>query len=372
MPQPVVLSSRALNRALLARQHLLERAPMSPASLIEWLVGIQAQTPQSPYFALWSRLDPFDPRDASRLIERRAAVRLPLLRTTLHLVTAADALALRPVIQPVLTRGYESGSPFHKDLVGLDVDEIVSAGRDVLAAVPVTTAVLGARLAERWPDRPPASLAYAVRYLLPVVQIPPRGLWQRTGQPTWATVESWLGRSLEPATDAATDALVLRYLAAFGPATASDIRTWSWLTGVREVVERLRPRLTTFRDERGRELLDVPGAPLPDPETPAPPRFLPDYDNAILSHDDRSRIVSDELRRRWMSRRGPMPGTVLVDGFAAAVWWIERSGGRASLVIEPPAPLPSSVLPGVLAEAERVLAFVSGSGAGDVRIANDA
>ena len=371
MPSPSVLTTRALNRALLARQHLLERGAMPPAPMVEHLVGLQAQTPQSPYLALWSRLDPFEPVDVSRSIERREAVRLPLLRTTLHLVTAADALTLRPVIQPVLTRGYESGSPFHKDLVGLDVDEIVAAGRNILEADPVTTAILGARLGERWPDRPPASLAYAVRYLLPVVQVPPRGLWRRTGQPTWTTLESWLGRPLEPSTDAAAERLVMRYLAAFGPATMADIRTWSWLTGVRDVVARVRPDLRVFRDERGRELLDLPGAPLPDPDTPAPPRFLPDYDNLLLSHDDRSRVVSDEWRRRWMSRRGPVPGTVLVDGFAAAVWWIERNGGRTTLAIEPWSPLASAVLPAVLDEAERVRGFVAGSAPGGVRVVND-
>ena len=327
-----VLGRRALNRALLERQLLLGRAKLSASDAIEHLVGLQAQVPRDPYLALWARLDSFRAEELSRLIGDREAVRAPLLRTTLHLATARDCLTMRRVLQPVLERGF-GGSPFDRKLAGVDLAEVLSAGRALLEEKPRTTAALRAALAERWPDRDATSLAYAVRYLVPVVQIPPRGLWGVSGQGTWTTVEAWLGHEL--AAEAAPDWLVLRYLAAFGPAGAADIRTWSWLTGLREVVERLRPKLRIYRDERGRELFDLPDAPLPDPETPAPVRFLPEYDNIGLSHADRTRVIPEELRFLAFPGSGGIPGSVMVDGFLRATWRLTRDDGRARLMVTP-------------------------------------
>ena len=327
-----VLGRRALNRALLERQLLLGRAKLSASDAIEHLVGLQAQVPRDPYLALWARLDSFRAEELSRLIGDREAVRAPLLRTTLHLATARDCLTMRRVLQPVLERGF-GGSPFDRKLAGVDLAEVLSAGRALLEEKPRTTAALRAALAERWPDRDATSLAYAVRYLVPVVQIPPRGLWGVSGQGTWTTVEAWLGHEL--AAEAAPDRLVLRYLAAFGPAGAADIRTWSWLTGLREVVERLRPKLRIYRDERGRELLDLPDAPLPDPDTPAPVRFLPEYDNIGLSHADRTRVIPEELRFLAFPGSGGIPGSVMVDGFLRATWRLAGDGDHATLTVTP-------------------------------------
>jgi hypothetical protein len=327
-----MLSTRALNRALMERQHLLNRTNMSAAEAIEHLVGLQAQVPRDPYVALWARLGGFDADELSRLISNREAVRAPLLRTTLHLVTARDCLTMRPVVQSVLERGFHS-SPFARNLTGVDIEEVLRAGRQLLEEQPRTTAALRAELGKRWPDRDATSLAYAARYLVPIVQIPPRGLWGVSGQGTWTTVEAWLGREL--ASEAAPDRLVLRYLAAFGPATVADIRTWSWLTGLRDVVERLRPSLRTFRDERGRELFDLPDAPLPDPEAPAPVRFLPEYDNVGLSHADRTRVIREHLRFLAFPGSGGIPGSVMVDGFLRATWRLRRDGGHAVLAITP-------------------------------------
>jgi len=329
MPSVPVLTTRALNRALLARQHLLTRASMPAEAMIEHLVGMQAQVPANPYVALWSRLEGFEAGELEKLVIGRDAVRMSLLRTTLHLVTAPDALRMRPVLQSVLGRGYTSGSPFHKQLVGVDINALTAAGKSLLDNEALTTAQLGKRLAEQWPDRDPVSLAYAVRYLVPLVQIPPRGLWHRSGQPTWRTLASWLGREVEGS--ASPDDLVLRYLAAFGPATVQDVATWSWLTRVREVIDRLRPRLRIFHDELGRELFDVEGGLLPDPETPAPVRFLPEYDNIALSHANRGRIIDP----RTVGRITGYVGTFLVDGLIAGQWRVVARNEEHILLVDP-------------------------------------
>jgi hypothetical protein len=365
-----VLSRRALNRAILERQYLLRRVSLPAEAVIEHLVGMQAQVPTDPYVALWTRLEGFDPDELSGLIETRRAVRaVAMMRTTIHLMTADDWLGLRPVLQPVVERGFRTGSPFGRQLAGLDVDEVVAAGRALLEAKPRSGNELGRLLHERWPERDAASLSYAVRYLEPLVQITPRGMWGRSGQPILATAETWLGRSV--GTDTSPDAMILRYLAAFGPASVADIQAWSWLTRLAPIVERLRPKLRTFRDERGRELLDVPDAPLPDPETPAPPRFLPTYDNIGLSHKDRSRIfgdlgswtvVGDAFNRVFSG------GSLLVDGFVLGGWRLEREGDKTTLVVSPLRPLPSSERPAVLGEGARLLDFLAvGSGRSDIR-----
>ena len=301
MPDPV-LSRRALNRALLARQMLLERVDLPIERAVEHLVALQAQEPWDPYYQLWSRLQGFDPLELARLLEERRVVRATsMLRTTIHLMTADDWLALRPVLQVVSDRGFATGSPFGRQLAGMDIGEVLDAGREALAEQALTASQLRKILGARWPDRDASSLAYAVRYLLPLVQTTPRAVWGKRGQPVLATARLWLGRDVGTDTDP-TD-LILRYLRAFGPASVMDIQAWSWLTKLKPYVEALRPQLRTFRDENGKELFDVPDGPLPDPDTPAPPRFLPTYDNIVLGHKDRSRIIG-------------VPGEDFVDGKA--------------------------------------------------------
>ena len=369
-----VLGRRALNRALLERQMLLRRVALPTETAIERLVGMQAQNPFDPYTALWSRLEDFRADELSRLIEERRVVRATsMMRTTIHLMTADDWLALRPVLQVVSDRGFATGSPFGKQLQGIDVDDVVRVGRALLDEKPRTIAALRKLLHERWPDRDPGSLAYAVRYLVPLVQLPPRALWGRGGLPVLATPETWLGRSVGNAR--APDELVMRYLAAFGPASVMDIQAWCWLTRLGTVVERLRPGLRTFRDERGRELFDVPDGPLPDPETTAPARFLPMYDNLLLSHKDRGRVLGDQ--HDWSV--GPNQfddvfrgGSVLVDGFVRAGWHVEREkgqDGRATLIVVPVVALRRAEEVAVTDEAERLLAFLAAdAGDRDVRL----
>jgi hypothetical protein len=266
-----------------------------------------------------------------------------------------------PVVRPVFERTFLSargdvGVPtFTSRLAGVDMKALLSAGRKLVDDSPRTAAELRPLLKKRWPDGDADALAAAVHFLLPLVQVPPRGLWGASGQARHTSLEAWLGK--EPADDASPDTLIVRYLRAFGPATVADARIWSRLTGLREVFERLRPGLRTFRDEKGRELFDVPDGALPDPDTPAPPRFLPEYDNVFLAHDDRSRIVRDDVR--W-SQRTVMEGrfgTVLVDGSIGATWKIIRDRGRAMLQVEPVLPLGRRDMDAVAAEGERLIAF---------------
>jgi hypothetical protein len=364
-----VLTRRQLNRALLERQLLLRRASMPAERAIEHLVALQAQEPFDPYTALWSRLAGFEAAElAGLLLDRRAVRAFAMMRTTIHLLTADDWLALRPILQVVQVRGFTTGSPFGRNLVGLDLDEVVAAGRALLDEKPRTASELGKALHEQWPDRDAASLAHAVRYLLPLVQLPPRAIWGKSGRAVLATAEHWLGRSV--GTDTAQDEMILRYLAAYGPASVMDVQAWCWLTRLGPIVERLRPQLRTFRDENGRELFDVPDGPLPDPDTPAAPRFLPTYDNIVLSHKDRSRIIGDTAE--WAVEGGQfdtifLRGSVLVDGFVHSGWRVDRENGRATLVVMPARPFASGEREAVADEAARLLAFLAPEATPDVR-----
>ena len=320
---------------------------------------MQAQEPRDPYLGLWSRVEGFQPEELEALIEERDAVRTTLMRGTIHLFAARDALALRPALGSVPERLFWSGSPFGRRLGDVDVEEILSAARDLLAEEPHTRAALRTLLGKRWPDRDAEAMANAVGYLLPLIQIPPRGLWSRSGRATLASLESWLGRTLD--SEAPPDAAVLRYLAAFGPASVKDVATWSGLTGVREIVARLRGGLRTFRDENGVELFDLPDAPLFDPDTPAPVRFLPEYDNVFLSHADRARIVDPADRPRLGFGDGRFFRQVLVDGFLRAVWRFEEG----TVLVKPARRLYRRDASAVEAEGRRLAAFLGGA---EVRI----
>lgn len=358
MAEPI-LSQRTLNRTLLARQGLLERQARPAADVIEHLVGMQAQEPGDPYVALWSRITDFDPAALAGLLTDRSAVRMPLMRATLHLATTRDARIMRPAFHPVMERTLRSQRPFAAALAAVDRDVLLREARALVEERPRTRAEIREWAAGRWPGVDAASLAIVVTYLLPVLQVTPRGVWGQTGQATWTTLDAWVGSSSAAAEGEPVADLVRRYLAAFGPATAADIRAWCGLAGLRAVVDRLRPGLLSFRDGGGRELLDVPDGALGDPDSPAPVRFLPVYDNAMLAHADRSRIVREEDRKAAMSL-GPLNvGTLLVDGFAQGVWRAERDGSRVALDVRLNRPLSATDAAAVGAEGDRLLAFLA-------------
>jgi hypothetical protein len=350
-----LLTRRALNRALLARQLLLERAHVNALEALERLAGLQSQAPNPPYIGLWSRLRDFRPDDLANLILARKAVRLALMRSTIHLVASADALAWRPLLQPMAERMFESNHG--RVLVGVDRNELNSHGRRLVAEKPQTFEELGAGLALRWPGLPPVSLANSIRTSSALVQIPPRGIWGQSGAAVHATIESWLGQPLLSDPDIA--ALALRYLAAFGPASVRDLQTWSGLTRLQPVLDALRPDLVTFQDETGRELFDLPDAPRPALETPVPVRFLTEFDSTLLAYGDPSRIVSARDRKRVISVNGLVAGTFLVDGFVRGTWSIVRDKSTATLIVKQFATLDRAEQNALKIEGVALLAFAA-------------
>lgn len=357
MAPVTVLDARALNRALLARQLLLRRHDLPAIAAIEHLVGLQAQEPQEPYVGLWSRLSDFQPTELVELLESRRAVRTLLMRRTLHLVSAADCLTLRPVHHGMLVA--RAWSTLRRDLAGVEPEALATAGRPFFHELPRTVPEVGRAVAHRWPDVPVRVLGDALSTVVALVQVPPRGIWGQRAPARNTTVEAWLGRSLADADPTAVlETLVLRYLAAYGPAATADIRAWSGLSGLREVVGRLRPALRTFRDARGRELFDVPDGLLPDPDTPAPPRFLPAFDNAVLGYDDRGRII--DRAHRGLSVEGAR--FLLVDGRVAGTWTIVPDETALALSITPLAPISRRDADAVTAEGLALLSLYADDG----------
>ena len=325
------LTQQGLNRALLARQMLLVRARMPIEPAVRHLVGLQAQRPDPPHIGLWSRLTGIRHTDIDDLIDSRRLVRVAALRATVHLLTAQDALELRPVVQPVLDR--ELAAPAFKSLRWVNIDAVTARGRELCCAEPLTLTDLGERLALEFPRATPHALAIAVRNHVALIQVPPRGRWRNPAPTVHVPAEAWLGRDLGGDGDPAR--LIMRYLAAFGPATATDIATWSGLRGIKALLENMRDDLAWLTDDRGRTLVDVPDGILPDPETPAPVRLLPEYDNTLLSHADRTRIIEDGDRPFVLTRGGQVGGTVLLDGFVRAIWRTIPGDDSETLTVRP-------------------------------------
>ena len=350
-----VLTFCELNRATLARQMLLERNDVSPFEAVQRLVALQAQVTSPPYVGLWTRLNDFRREDLTRLMLERRVVRATLMRATLQLMTADDYLLLRPALQPALTRSMRSIAG--KRLEGLDLDRLVGAARDFFEEEPRTFADLRPLLSALEPERDQSALAYAVRTTLPLVQVPSGGAWGYSGKAPFTTPERWLGQP--PSGSEGARDLIVKYLAAFGPAAVKDVQTWSGRMQLKQSVEEMRPELRTFRDESGNELFDLPDAPLPPADTPAPPRFVPDYDNLVLSHAERKRVVPDEHRKKIFLSAARVRATFLIDGFVRGAWKIEKQKKTATLLIEPFEPLSREDRETLSDEGERLARFVA-------------
>jgi hypothetical protein len=344
------LSLRALNRATLERQLLLRRSSVAAGDAVAHLVALQAQEPDPPYLGLWSRLEGFTQDALTALLYERAVVRGPALRATQHLVCTEDFLWLRPLVQPVLERGRQAAmGRLTRDV---DLRALASAARELLQARTLTRSELRELLRDRWPTSDPDALAWSVQYLVPVIHPPPNGTWRRRGSTPFTLAEEWLGRPLERGV--AVERLIRRYLAAFGPATAADVQTWSGLRGCGEALENLRPSLRVLRTHDGNHLFDLPSAALPDPAVPAPPRFLPRFDNLLVAHADRRRLIADEDRRRVITG-SLVRATLLLDGFVQGTWTL--TGGTLTVnLFRPLSPVEAAA---VTEEGHRLLAFAA-------------
>jgi hypothetical protein len=349
-----LLTRRRLNRTTLARQMLLRRERCSALEAVERLCGMQAQEPRPPFPGLWTRLQGFPREELHLALHERTIVRGTLMRGTLHLMSASDYVAHRITLQPMLTRLLALLGPRAEGLVA---EEVLPVARALLGERPRTFGELRQALVEAFPGIDDRALGFTVRMSLPLVMLPTEDRWGFPSDSRFGLAESWLGTPISH--EANPEALILRYLAAFGPATASDVQQWSGLQAIKPVLESLRPRLVLFRDERGRTLFDLPDAPRPAEETPAPPRFLPEFDNLVLSHADRTRVLADEHRHFILgAKNGRIPGTVLVDGWVAGTWRVERKKQTATLAITPFAPLAKSPAAALAEEGDALLRFL--------------
>jgi len=346
------LSRQALNRATLERQLLLRRAKMSAFDAVEHLAGLQAQAPFPPYFALWPRLHGFKPSELAELLESRRVVRIALMRGTVHLVTAADALAWRPVLQVLYDRDLKTNTQHAPELAGLDHDVVATAARELLSRAPLSSTALGAELARQWPDVATASLTHLARGRLPLVQVPPRAIWGKAGQTTYACLDEWVSSPLPPPSPAS---LIARYLRAFGPASVADVQAWAGITRLGEVAAEMD--LRRYRGPEGRELIDLPELTLPDEDVPAPPRLLGPFDQTILSYADRTRVISDDHRKRVITQNGLVKGTLLAGGYVRGLWELKASRKAAAVELTPFEKLPKRDLEALESAAARLLSW---------------
>lgn len=345
------LTTRRLNRATLARQLLLERHDIGTEAAIERLAGMQAQEPGPPYVGLWSRLEGFESGQLAGLIEARKGVRATSMRGTVHLHTAKDLLALRATIAPAIEAGI-LGS-LRARAADIDVPALVEEGRELFDKHGALTAKeMRDALEKAHPGGDVRGLAAILRTHLALVRVPDGGRWGFTPKAPFTPAEEWIGK---PAAKRANGPkLVERYLAAFGPASVADAEAWLGARGLAPAFEKLD--LKRFTDEEGRELFDLPDAPRPPEDAPAPVRFVPEFDNLVLAHRDRTRVISDEHRKSLTSKNLRVRATVLVDGRVAAFWKLDKK----KLVVEPLVKLKKADREEIEAEREGLESFLNG------------
>jgi winged helix DNA-binding protein len=343
---PDVLTQRDLNRALLARQLLLERQDVSAAEAIGRVAGLQAQASVPPFVGLWTRLRDFAEAELQQLIDDGTIVRATMMRHTIHFVRAEDYAWLRPTIQPALDANF--GAQTGKRLARVDIEPFLRAARSEFRKRPLTFAEVKELISAKAPDGDVDAIAYGVRTRIPLIGVPNGTRWRFGGRAPFVLA----GKLAKPD----PKELVRRYLAAFGPATPGDATAWSGVGGMREVFESLRSELRTFRDEAGRELFDVADGLLPGGDVYAPVRFLPEYDNTLLGHKDRSRVIADEHRKLVYIGPGLMAGTLLLDGFAAGTWKVKDG----ELALEPFRKLTKAEQKAIEPEADALVAWLRG------------
>jgi hypothetical protein len=348
------LTNGQLNRALLARQMLLSREAVSVPDVIARLVGLQAQLARPPFVGLWTRIQGFRRSDLLATLHDRQVVRVTAMRGTLHLMTSADYVSLRGALQAGLTKGAQA--ILRNRQQSFDPAALETEARAFFGGKPATFDALRNHLKAKDPAADERAMAYTMRMHLPLVQVPTDSQWGFPAASDFALAEDWLGMKVSVEPVPAHD-LVRRYLAAFGPATPGDAQAWSGLSGLRPVFEELRPELVTFRDERKRELFDLPDAPRPSEDEPTPVRFLPEFDNLVLSHDDRTRIMADEHRPKVTLKNLQVRATFLVDGFVAGTWKVERKKKVAALIVEPFAKLTRAAVRALEEEGDALLRF---------------
>src|SRR4051794_13672905 len=325
---------------------LLAREAVSVVAAVERLAGLQAQEPRPPFVGLWTRVEGFERDALVDALRSGEVVRGLLMRATLHAVSARDFRAFRPAVQPVLSAAFAG---VNKRITGgVDVDEVVPVARELLEESPRTFNELRALLSERFPEPNHRGLGYAARTHLPLTMLPTDDRWGFPRDAQFALAEC--------DEDTAPDALARRYLAAFGPASAADVQTWSGLKGIAGVLASMTD-LEQFSVGR-RTLFDLPDAPRPDPDVPAPVRFLPEFDNLVLAHEDRTRLLDDEHRPLVVTKNLRVRATFLVDGRVAGLWKVARSGKRAVLTLEPFGRLRKAATKELGTEAEALLRFV--------------
>lgn len=317
---PRTLTTRELNRTHLHRQHLLARSPMSIGDMLSALVGLQAQEVKDPYLGLWSRLESFTHDDLASMLLDHTAVRGTLMRGTVHLVTAEDYPFLFQSTYSLYLRGVNSAASVHW-MPREHHAAIAARSYELLLNQSLTSQQIGEALHVDWPDFAPASLARVVRFLLPLVQTPPRGVWgpKISSRPAWTLPDHWLN-TIIPREQQPAHEMIRQYLRAFGPASATDAIAWSGVTNLRAPLAEMTDELITYLNEDGEILYDLAGLEVLPEDTPAPVRFLPGFDNALLGFKDRRRIISDDARALIGTPNGMFASTFTIDGFVAGIW----------------------------------------------------
>jgi len=347
----VKLSRRRLNRTLLHRQHLLARTSATPHEMTRHLVGLQAQENLPPFLSLAARIEDFDPYAVTAGLAERSLVRFLVMRGTVHLLTADDALSLRGWTAPVHEREVrisQSIGPARK----VDREDFLAALAELLDDEPLPQKAIGLAMAERFPAYPATQLGQLARSVAPLVQVPPRGTWKGSGSVVYQYVDRWVGH---PIVEPDVQEILRRYLRAFGPATAADVTAWSAVTRLGPVLKGMDD-LVTYEDEAGKLLYDVPEGELADEDVPAPVRLLGSYDNVWLSHAARDRVTDPESRNAWMAENGASAHTFFADGWLVGLWRAEDGRVRVLQTLRPLTKAEKSELDDEIARVEALLA----------------